>query len=100
MSDSPIWAVEESTVERPDSTPLSLTAGQPLKKKDFQFLESSSWIDCETATLARLRRVDSLTAGEVLGRSDGSRRDCPWLGIFQPLPLCRVPQGGRPKNKN
>src|SRR5947209_2386823 len=85
MSDSTARCVEELTDSQSDSTPLRCEAAQHLNEEDFRSLEASSWIDRQTATLAGLRRVDSLAAAEMLRRSDGARRD--YAGILFPYVL-------------
>jgi hypothetical protein len=45
--------------------------GSDLTAADFAALEAR-WIDPELARRARLRRVDSLTGGEIVGRKGGN----------------------------
>jgi hypothetical protein len=54
----------------PESHRSDRLAGSELAPPDFVALEAR-WIDRELATAARLRRVDSFTGAEMVGRKGG-----------------------------
>ncbi len=53
------------------STAASNLVGSALTPADYAALEAR-WIDCGLADRARLRRVDSLTGGAIVGRKSGN----------------------------
>ncbi len=61
-----------------DSTAIPIVIGTPLTAADYAALEAR-WIDAMLADRAGLRRVDSLTGGEAIGRKTGN-----YAGIIIP----------------
>lgn len=61
-----------------DSTAAPVVIGTPLTASDYASLEAR-WIDAMLADRAGLRRVDSLTGGDVIGRKTGN-----YAGIIIP----------------
>ena len=84
MSDSRTRSSEDPPIHQLASTVRFPLAGQPLTQDDFRSLETSSWIDPETAILAGLRRVDSLL---LVKCSDERRRSSELLRILFPYVL-------------